>query len=253
MEDVFSEVSRSSRRNQAGTVIPPAGVTKSGASMITAAPVPLTSILPTSVSRVGDGVVLPNGETLSLGRTVAISGTTYALVPYKGSSTAVVIGSETFPLPFSDSDRPVTFVILPSGNGVVLPNSATLRPGYATTLNGVPVSFGTSGSKSYIVVAGTTVDLVSTKTLPPGFSMQSAGSGIVLVGGPSRSNSDTELQKASGSEVLQSGIFSSLSVTRGVSGTSTISSKKSGSVKLGYDIKISIVSTVAVILAFAWT
>lgn len=132
------------------------------------------SVLPS-----GPGIVIPGSRTLEPGSVTKVSKVVISEGP--GTSTTIfdvqvslgstggfiAIGeSKTIPLVPAQTDSPELpsgFFVLPSGSGVVLPNSETLEPGSATKVDGVPISL--SPSDGFIVVEGTkTIPLTSAPT-----------------------------------------------------------------------------------------
>ena len=130
----------------------------------------------------GAGLVLPNGNTLTAGNTLTISGTPYSLTSSQGAIYLLNSG-KTVALSPPAPKLPAGYLSLPSasGSGIVLPNGQTLRPGSATTVNGVPVSLASAAS--FLVVSGTTIGLSAVTGMPQGYEVLPSGSGVLLPNG----------------------------------------------------------------------
>lgn len=122
---------------------------------------PVAPLLPSGFSLLpsATGVVLPNGETLTMGETTLISGTPVAFGVASGAP-ALVFGGTPTTIAFDAPTRlPLGLSLLPGGNGVLLPDGGTLLPSMATTIDGTVVSLPVSGAE--VIVGGKTVEFSS--------------------------------------------------------------------------------------------
>ncbi|KAL9091092.1 MAG: hypothetical protein Q9165_005019 [Trypethelium subeluteriae] len=133
-----------------------------------------SQVIPLSFASNGVGIILPNGQILSAGRSTNINGVPISLASGEnfivdGTSTisitapaaeqSITLGSQTVPISYA-----------PNGQGIILPNGQTLHPGQVTTISGTTVSL--APGETAVVVNG------QTETLHPGAFTTGVGSYI---------------------------------------------------------------------------
>ncbi|EON66383.1 hypothetical protein W97_05480 [Coniosporium apollinis CBS 100218] len=210
---------------------------------ITIGPGPPVVITPAPTSQGGSrpgGIILGPGSTLLPGQSTNINGVPVVLGPsgsnlvIGGSSTIVIQpGAPANPTPAQTvnigTGAPIVVTPAPSSNGapggIILGPGTTLQPGQTTTINGVPVVAGPSGSA--LIIGGTrTVAIVPGPgaTSPPvltvaGATITANPSGAFVIapgttltpGGPALTVSGTTLSLGpSGSVLVVNGVSQTL-------------------------------------------
>lgn len=185
--------------------------------------------VPVSYASNSAGLVLPNGNTLSPGSAITYNGVTISLLPSQ-TYPAIVVGTSTVtpPTPLTIGSEAIPISYAPSSADLILPNGHTLRPGSATTYNGITISLASSAANE-VIIGSSTVNLpaiavsataLPSATAPPSLlghpiSYAPSSAGIVLPNGET-------LAPGSATTISGTAVFLAKGETAVVVGSSTV-------------------------------